>query len=316
MELPRISGILLHPTSLPGGHGIGDLGPPATSFLDFLSAAKQGLWQMLPLAPTGFGDSPYQTLSAFAGNPTLISLDLLAADGLIEPTHLREMPRFRDGIVAYQVATAAKLQVLHRAHDCFTTYATPRDRNDYESFCAQQHSWLDEFSLFMALRVKHHYVEWAKWDGKCRDHNVDTLAAISLELRRTIDFIQFLQWLFFKQWKRLRNEAHKRNILLMGDIPMYVAWDSCDVWSAKQFWHLNELDGSVMLRAGVEPDHFSEIGQLWGNPVYNWDAMRHDRFGWWVRRFKASFDMFDWLRMDHFRGFDNYWAVPAGRRRR
>ncbi len=311
MQLPRVSGILLHPTSLPGGHGIGDLGPAAIEFLDFLSDAKQGLWQVLPLGPVGYADSPYQTLSAFAGNPLLISLDLLVGEGLLDAAELKRMPSFREGVAGVQVASDKKQELLAKAYERFESEGSSR-KGGFEAFCEDESWWLNDFALFMALRVKNRLVEWAKWDPEDRDRDPRAGTSCAPRELRAFEAERFYQWVFFKQWQRLRKEAHKRNVLLMGDVPIYVAWDSADVWRAKELWHVDKEDGHVTLQAGVEPDYFSATGQLWGNPIYKWDLMREDGFSWWVDRFSASFKMFDWVRVDHFRGFDNYWAVPGG----
>lgn len=309
MAFPRRSGILLHPTSLPGGHGVGDFGPAAFEFLQFLSDAKQSIWQMLPLGPTGYGDSPYQTFSVFAGNPLLISLELLVQDGLLDSGDLRTR-RFREGVAAYESAISFKLPLLARAHERFQRDASAAQHTQFQSFCAEHAAWLHDFALFQSLKQKHDLVAWPNWPAGYRDRDGAALRTFAEQESGTISRVKFEQFLFFRQFLALREEARRRNIALMGDIPIYAAWDSADVWRARHFWRLNE-DGHVALQSGVPPDYFSATGQLWGNPVYDWDAMERDGYSWWIERFRATFRCFDLVRVDHFRGFQAYWAVPG-----
>lgn len=309
MLFPRCSGILLHPTSLPGGHGVGDLGPPAIDFLCFLQEAGQRLWQMLPIGPTGYGDSPYQTFSAFAGNPLLISLDLLEGEGLLDRRTLGER-RFREGLAAYETASALKSALLQQAFERFRREASAAQRARFEQFSEENAAWIDEFSLFMALKKKHHQVAWAEWEPCFRDRDPQALEGFRESERSLIEFHRFTQYLFFQQFAALREEAHRRHIRLMGDIPIYVAWDSSDVWAAKHLWRLTP-SGHPELQSGVPPDYFSADGQLWGNPIYRWEEMKADGYRWWIDRFAAAFALFDLARVDHFRGFQAYWAVPG-----
>lgn len=302
-HFPRQSGILLHPTSLPGGHGIGDLGPQARSFLQFLSEAGQSLWQMLPLGPTGFGDSPYQTFSALAGNPLLLSLDDLAAAGFLDPAALRGV-HFPEGRAAFEAAAAFKLPLLDR------TAESARDPR-FEAFCETNRTWLDDFARFVALKRLYNGIAWFDWEPPHRDRHPAALARLDQSEARSIHAVKFTQWVFFEQFHRLRAEARRRGISFMGDIPIYVAADSSDVWSARHLWHLDDT-GRPSLQAGVPPDYFSATGQLWGNPIYRWDRLQESGFAWWIERFRAAFAPFDIVRVDHFRGFEAYWQVPGG----
>jgi 4-alpha-glucanotransferase len=292
---PRSSGLLMHVTSLPGGHGIGDLGAPADEFLEFLSAAGQRIWQVLPLGPTGYGDSPYQGLSAFAGNPLLISLELLRAEGLLEAADLTGAPA-GSARVDYAAAQQFKRRRLEKACQAFFGGG---GSSEFERFCQAQLSWLRPFARFMALKEANGLVSWTKWT----DSREPAEEALRLH--------EFCQWVFARQFSRLRAAAIERGIRLMGDIPIYVAHDSADVWAAPHLFELLE-NGEPAAMAGVPPDYFSETGQLWGNPIYRWSLMERDGFAWWIERFRAAFRIFDGVRLDHFRGFQAYWQVPAG----
>ncbi len=302
-RFPRQSGILLHPTSLPGGHGIGDFGPAARDFLHFLTRGGQTLWQMLPLGATGYGDSPYQTFSAFAGNPLLISLEDLAAEGLLDAAALRGVT-FPEGRAAFEAASAFKLPLLDRIAEGVSD-------TRFEIFCTQNRLWLDDFARFMALKRLYNGIAWTDWDPPYRDRDRDALARLDETEAHTIQAVRVSQWIFFEQFHRLRAQAHALGISIMGDIPIYVAGDSSDVWSARGLWHLDET-GRPSLQAGVPPDYFSATGQLWGNPIYRWDRMAREGFRWWIERFRATFELFDIARVDHFRGFQAFWQVPGG----
>jgi 4-alpha-glucanotransferase len=303
VNFPRSSGILLHPTSLPGRFGIGDLGPEAFAFAAFLHAARQSIWQMLPLGPTGYGDSPYQLFSAFAGNPLLISPEKLVQSGHLTASDLASAPAFPESVVDFGKVIAWKNHLLARAHENFRSRAADTDRNDYEAFCSQNAAWLDAYSLFMARKEdfgpERSWTEWEDDPGAPR------------RLATRIDAIKYVQFEFFRQWTELKRYCHERKIRLMGDVPIYVAHDSADVWSNRGLFQLNERGESLAV-AGVPPDYFSATGQLWGNPIYNWDALRQTGFAWWIERLRASFATFDIIRLDHFRGFEAYWEVPAG----
>jgi 4-alpha-glucanotransferase len=305
---PRLSGILLHPTSLPGGHGIGDLGPEATRFLDFLAGAEQRLWQVLPLGPTGYGDSPYQCFSAFAGNPLLISLDLLVEQDLLPPAELSGAS-FPEEHVDYGAVMGFKLPRLetayHRARE------KPRVMARFEAFCRHRAAWLDDYALFMTVKEAHDGVSWTDWEEDIRGRRSKALERWRREKADSIRARQFAQFLFFTQWEAVKAAAHQRGIEVMGDIPIFVAHDSADVWAHPDRFRL-EKDGTPEAIAGVPPDYFSATGQLWGNPLYRWDEMARDGYRWWVDRFRATFEMVDRVRVDHFRGFDAYWEIPAG----
>ena len=310
MRFPRQSGILLHPTSLPGGHGVGDFGPEAFRFVQFLTDAKQTLWQMLPLGPAGYGDSPYQTFSAFAGNPLLISLDRLADDGLLAASDVAGA-QFGEGRAEYAAAIAFKEPRLDRAARAFFRDASSAQTSAFERFCHSASAWLDDFALFMTAKRLNGMRSWTVWDAAVRDRQPSALDELRRNFPAAIEAEKFRQYLFFEQFGALRDECHRRGIQLMGDIPIYAAGDSSDVWTLRRFWHLNQ-DGTPALQSGVPPDYFSATGQLWGNPLYRWDELERDGYRWWVDRIRATFAMFDVVRVDHFRGFQAFWQVPGG----
>jgi 4-alpha-glucanotransferase len=285
----RAAGLLLHPTSLPGPHGIGDLGPALYSFLDFVHQAGCRIWQVLPLGPTGYADSPYQCFSAFAGNPMLLSLDALVERGYLRPSELWQTAPFPEMRVDYGAVIAWKMPLLRHAAQRF--FAEARETAEFDRFCARQASWLDDFARFMALKQANDLVAWTRWTR----HEVH---------EREVQTQKFLQYEFFRQWNAVREHCRKLGILVMGDMPIYVASDSAEVWAHPEPFRLDVV-------AGVPPDYFSATGQLWGNPIYRWDVMAADGYQWWIRRFRAAFEMVDLLRLDHFRGFYRYWQVPA-----
>jgi 4-alpha-glucanotransferase len=293
VAFPRSSGILLHPTSLPGPYGIGDLGPEAYRFAGFLSSAKMKIWQILPLGPTGYGDSPYQCYSAFAGNPLLISLDRLRDDGLLSNEDLASPPSFPESEVDFEKTSQYKRALLEIAFSRF--HANP----EFDSFANSARHWLEDFARFMALKEANGNSGFAQWDPSVKASD------------RTIAFHWFLQFQFFRQWNALREHCHAQGIQIMGDIPIYVAHDSADVWANRHLFDLAP-NGEPYVVAGVPPDYFSATGQLWGNPIYRWDQMRQDGFTWWIERFRATFQVVDIVRLDHFRGFEAFWEVPAG----
>ena len=311
MKFPRASGVLLHPTSLPGAYGVGDLGQAAYDFIDFLRATGQSLWQVLPLGPTGYGDSPYQCFSAFAGNPLLISLDQLVADGWLNAADLADAPRFSAAAVSYGPAIEYKYAKLNLAHANFIARADATAQADYLSFVQQQQSWLDDYALYRALKDAHGGTEWTKWEPYLRQREAPALHFFKENHAQAIGAQRFLQYLFFKQWSRLRAYAASQGVKIMGDAPIFVAHDSADVWAHPDLFYLDEA-GQPLKVAGVPPDYFSETGQLWGNPLYRWDVMARDGFKWWIERIRATFAAVDLVRLDHFRGFESYWAVPAG----
>jgi 4-alpha-glucanotransferase len=311
VKFPRSSGILLHFTSLPARFGIGDFGPSAFEFADFLVDAGQRLWQVLPLNPTGYGDSPYQCFSAFAGNPLLISLDRLAEQGLLQASDLANIPAFPEASVDYGAVIPYKMSVLHRAAQVFFADASPSDRKAFESFCADSSSWLDAYALFMAVKDAHHGIIFTSWEAAIRRRDPHALRDWSTRLALEIQAFKYWQYEFFRQWDRLKTYCRERSIRLMGDIPIYVAHDSADVWSHPDLFYLDP-NGSPTIVSGVPPDYFSATGQLWGNPIYRWDVLAETGYKWWIDRFRASLALFDMVRLDHFRGFEAYWEVPGG----
>lgn len=311
MNFPRSSGILLHPTSLPGTFGVGDLGPEAYAFADFLEAAGQSIWQMLPLGPTGYGDSPYACYSAFAGNTLLVSPEQLVKDGLLTEADLAEHAAFAAERVNFEAAHRFKDLILRRAFDSFAQAANSELGNAFAEFCNAQSSWLDDYALFRALKDAHGGVAWNEWEPELVRREAAALEVAREKLKQEIDAHKFYQFLFFRQWFALKADCNRRGILLVGDIPIFVAHDSADVWTNPDQFKLND-DGSPIVVAGVPPDYFSATGQLWGNPLYNWDQMRADGFKWWIERVRATLATFDIARIDHFRGFAACWEIPGG----
>jgi 4-alpha-glucanotransferase len=314
-RFPRASGILLHPTSLPGRWGIGDLGAAAYRFVDFLADSGQTLWQMLPLNPTGFGDSPYQSPSAFAGNPLLINLEQLHEDGLLDHGDLYDpagnpVQQFTADYVDYDAVSAFKYPRLRRAFERFRGGAAPAHTAPFDAFCEQNSDWLDDFALFMAISNKHNGASMATWDRQIVTRHEPTIKKLADELAEQVDEQKFWQYLFFSQWTTMKQYANERQIKIVGDAPIFVAYDSADVWANISLFRLDDA-GNPTHVAGVPPDFFSATGQRWGNPLYDWDKMAKRGFDWWVRRIKQSLTMVDILRLDHFRGFEAYWEIPA-----
>lgn len=311
MRFPRASGILLHPTSLPGRYGIGDLGNTALNFIDFLADAKQSIWQILPLGPTGYGDSPYQCFSAFAGNPLLISPDKLLEEGLLTPEDVNDVPDFPHAYVDYGPVINYKHKLLRRAVRRFDSEASQALRSAFDTFCLEEAAWLDDFALFMALKNAHDGAMWVTWDQDLAQRTPAAIAHWGSKLKAEVQHQKLLQFLFFHQWRTVKRHANERGIRIIGDIPIFVAYDSADVWSNPELFFLDEK-GQPTVVAGVPPDFFSKTGQLWGNPLYRWDVMAKQNFDWWVDRFRAIFAQVDIVRLDHFIGFAHYWEVPAG----
>ncbi len=307
---PRSSGVLLHPTSLPGRYGIGDLGETAYQFVDWLVAAKQTVWQVLPLGPTGYGDSPYQTHSAFAGNPMLISLDMLVEDGFLASEDLADVPPFPTQFVDYGWVIHYHTGMLNLAFANFEKLATPAQRSEFDAWCKDNDFWLDDYGLFMALKEEYEQRPWTEWD---EDEALrDPKAMVDAQTRQAehIEQVRFRQWLFARQWAALKAYANSKKIRLIGDIPIFVAHDSADVWANRELFYLDD-GGNPTIIAGVPPDYFSETGQRWGNPLYKWTAMERDGYRWWIQRFRTTLRQVDLVRIDHFRGFEAFWAVPA-----
>ena len=314
MKSDRRSGILLHLTSLPSPYGIGDLGPEAYRFADFLHRSGQRLWQMLPLAPTELqtGSSPYSSPSAFAGNPLLVSPEKLVEEGFLGRQDLSGAPRFPRGRVDYRLAAAFKERILREAWRRFAAVARgPRD--DYELFCSTERRWLDEYATFKALKTVFGKVPWTGWPEGFRSRRMKVLGPQIREIAPMIEEQKFRQYLFFRQWAALRSYCNGLGVMIMGDMPCYVHHDSADVWGNPGLFKLDP-EGRPAFVAGVPPDYFSRTGQLWGNPVFDWGAHRKGRFAWWVSRIRHSLKLFDLVRIDHFRGLVSYWEVPAGHR--
>ncbi|GMW00480.1 MAG: 4-alpha-glucanotransferase [Candidatus Hydrogenedentota bacterium] len=310
MKWPRLSGILLHPTSLPGPAGIGDLGEGAYRFVDFLREGGQQLWQVLPLGHTGYGDSPYQCFSAFAGNPLLISLPKLVDDGLIPRGALDELPATDPHLADYGAAFFHKWRLLESASESFFRNDSHPDRSAFETFCTGEAMWLDDYALFIALKQKHEYAPWTRWDTDIAKRKAAALKKCREELNREIATLKFVQFQFAKQWSALKAYCGSQGIRIMGDAPIYVAHDCADVWSRPDLFQLTP-DGEPVVVAGVPPDYFSATGQLWGNPIYRWNRMKKNGFEWWISRMRTLLRTVDIVRIDHFRGFESYWEVPA-----
>ena len=306
----RASGVLLHPTSIPGPHGIGDLGPDAYRFVDFLATAKQRLWQVLPLGPVGVGDSPYAARSAFAGNHLLISLEELALDGLLRREEVASIPVGPIGPVNPQAVHSTKGPWLRLAFERLQNGQAAL-RSEFEAFRDRQSFWLRDYALFATLQALHHGEPWRRWEPDLAMRDPATLARVENELAEEIAFQEFVQFAFHRQWQALRAYAASRDVRIVGDIPIFVAEDSADVWAQRDLFLLDD-DGNPLVVAGVPPDYFSKTGQLWGNPIYDWRAMREDGYLWWVNRLRRTLEMVDYIRLDHFRGFVAYWEVPAG----
>ena len=302
----RTSGILMHITSLPGPYGVGTLGKSAYEFVDFLKQAGQTRWQLLPLTPTGYGDSPYQSCSTFAGNHYLIDLDTLVEQGLLYKEELETITwSDSEGKVNFGYLYNNRLNVLKTAYDRFT------GSEAFDAFCRQNGDWLPDFALFMALKDHTGGKAWYQWEEGLKRRESDAIWAARQELKDRIRFYSFVQFLFYSQWKALRDYAHQAGIKLIGDVPIYVPLDSVEVWASPELFDLDE-DLTPTAVAGCPPDGFTEDGQLWGNPLYRWDLHKADGYSWWLRRLGAAGKLFDIVRIDHFRGFEAYWAVPYG----
>jgi 4-alpha-glucanotransferase len=306
----RSSGILLHPTSLPGSFGIGDFGDEARAFVDFLAAAGQSLWQVLPLGPTGYGNSPYQSLSAFAGNTLLIDPRQFVADDLLNAADVSAETLSADR-VEFEEVRQFKDGLLVKAFAAFQNEPTPKLRSEFEQFCELSAWWLDDYALFRALKDAHDGRAWSDWDRELAERQPAALANARADLRDQIAAQKFFQFYFFRQWMALRDYCHARGVRIIGDLPIFVAHDSADVWAHREYFKLDDR-GNPTVVAGVPPDYFSGTGQLWGNPLYDWNQLRADGFKWWIDRVRFAFSQFDLMRIDHFRGFAACWEIPAG----
>ncbi|MDR1560235.1 MAG: 4-alpha-glucanotransferase [Clostridiales bacterium] len=342
--MKRTSGILVHPTSFPGPYGIGDLGAGAYEFIDFLKDARQKVWQILPLGPTSFGDSPYQGFSTFAGTPYLISPDLLLKEGYLQDADLRDIPAFPSTKVDYGPVIAYKMGLARKAYANFKSGGAEKQKSAFSKFIADNSGWLNDFSLFVA--AKNYFIEqrryeydtpifneyreknlefltedqikdnfygavWSSWPESLAGRDEAAVREWTEKLADEIEFNQFLQYEFFRQWGLLKEYANDAEISIIGDIPIFVAMDSSDVWARKELFQL-DANGYPLAVAGVPPDYFSETGQLWGNPLYFWPAHKKEHYAWWVNRINSALKLVDILRIDHFRGFESYWSVPYG----
>lgn len=303
MILNRSSGILLHITSLPSRFGIGDLGKSARNFIDFLKKSSQKYWQILPLGPTGFGDSPYQTFSAFAGNPLLIDPIQLIENGLLSNDDISESLSFPNDYVDYGVVIKYKDTLFRKAFSNFNM------GHEIQKFSQKMSYWLDDYALFMAIKQHNSGAPWNIWLPSIKRHLPAAIEHYKKKLSYDINYYKFLQFIFFKQWKQLKEYANKQGIEIIGDIPIFVALDSADAWSKYHIFQLDQEHNPIAV-AGVPPDFFSETGQLWGNPLYNWDNLKEMQYRWWIERFKINHQLYDIIRIDHFRGFSGYWSVP------
>lgn len=309
--MERASGILLHPTSLPGRYGIGTLGRECMEFIDFLVRAKQKYWQILPLGPTGYADSPYQCFSSFAGNPLLIDLDLLVQDKLLKSSDLLPMQHFGDGPVDYGKVIMLKYPLLKKAATNFLAYEPDEGKQAFNDFVEKNKDWLDDYALFMTLKAHFGQKPWHQWEKGIKERNPADLEAYRTSLQDEILFHQFVQFLFFRQWARIKEYANRHNISIIGDIPLYVAMDSADTWTHPELFEFDKELNPIAV-GGVPPDYFSETGQLWGNPLFKWAYHKKTGYAWWINRIRKNLVLYDVIRIDHFRGFAAYWSVPFG----
>ena len=306
--LDRSSGILMPLSSLPSPYGIGTMGKAAFQFVDFLASAGQKYWQLLPLGPTSFGDSPYQSFSSFAGNPYFVDLDLLIKDKLLKASEVKNRDwGDREDRVDYGKIYENRFAVLRLAYE----RGAERYGEEIAAFRQENGWWLENYALFMAIKASQGMKAWSEWPEELRLREDAAMEKARKELRQDVEFYIFVQFLFYRQWEALRDYAHDKGIRFIGDIPIYVALDSADVWSEPHFFQLDEKNIPKEV-AGVPPDAFTEDGQLWGNPLYDYDAMKKDGYGWWIRRIDGAKKLYDVIRIDHFRGFESYWAVPYG----
>ncbi|MFZ0198416.1 MAG: 4-alpha-glucanotransferase [Candidatus Sulfotelmatobacter sp.] len=309
MSFPRAAGILLHPTSLPSRGGIGDFGPAAYQFADSLAAARQGLWQVLPLGPLGYGNSPYSSISAFAGNPLLISLERLASRGWIDQDRISALSS-DSGPVAYDRVFATKMPLLFEAGRGFVASASASARERFERFCSENSWWLDDFVLFDALRARYKLASWNEWPAELACRESKAIERAREDLADDLKIRAALQFAFYEQWQALRRYCAERKVRIVGDVAIFVNYDSADVWMHPDLFRLNEnLESEVV--SGVPPDFFSKTGQRWGNPLYRWDVMKERGYKWWIQRLRWATRNCDYIRLDHFRGFDQFWEIPA-----
>ena len=310
MKFNRSGGILIHPSSFPGPYGMGDLGPQAYRFVDWLVSTGCKLWQVLPLGPTGYGDSPYQCFSAFAGNPYLISFEALVEDGLLTKDDFTERPEFNASRVDYGKLIPWKLDLLQKAFSRLSS-ASKNFHKEFERFSAENASWLDDFALFMSLKEANGGGAWSDWDRSLRKGEKSAIEKARLDHAESISRYSFYQFVFFRQWHKLRAYANGKDIKIIGDIPIFIAYDSADAWAHPELFFLGE-DSLPTVVAGVPPDYFSATGQLWGNPLYRWPVHKKSGYSWWLERFRSVLNFVDVVRLDHFRGFAGYYEIPFG----
>lgn len=304
--MERSAGILLHPTSLPSPFGIGDMGRDAYRWVDMLAERGQRLWQMCPLGPTGYGESPYQCRSSSAGNPLLISPGLLAEEGLLSEEEVEGYPALNADRVDYDGVRRAKEPLLHAAFERF------RPDREFDAFCGREQAWLEDYALYEVIRASRGYTPWYKWPRPLRERDAKAVEEVRRGHAEELAYHRFVQYLFDRQWHGLRRYANERDVAIVGDIPYYCAYDSADAWADPEILELTPRTLKPKRIAGVPPDYFSPTGQLWGNPVYDWGWLRSHGYDWWIRRIARCLELSDWLRIDHFRGFESFWAVPAG----
>lgn len=303
----RGSGILLHITSLPSRYGVGDMGPWSYKFADFLSEAGQTFWQILPLNPPRSGESPYHASSAFAGNPLLISPELMKRNGLLTEDEIEPIPNFPEGRVDYEKVASYKRNLFEKALDRFEV----KGNENYERFCSENSDWLEDFALFLPLEDHFEESDWSKWPQEVKERRPGVMSELKEKFRGSIEKKKFLQFIFFRQWFSLKEYCNERGIKIFGDLPIYVDYKSADVWANQNYFKLDEEKRPSVV-SGVPPDAFSETGQLWGHPIYDWKELKERGYDWWIQRFEHNLNLYDWLRIDHFRGFVQYWEVPEG----
>ena len=308
-QVDRLSGVLLHVTSLPSYGGVGDFGPAAYAFVDFLAASKQRLWQVLPLSPTGYGSSPYSALSAFAGNPNLISLEKLAEAGWIAWDRIGGLPG-HDGPADFEAATRTKLPLIEEAAANFVENASDEQRAAFQKYCQENSYWLTDYAMFNALRRRYEYASWIEWPKEFAQRDHDTMTSVLNDHGRDLVIEQAIQYFFSEQWSAVRKYACERGIRIMGDIAIFVNYDSADVWTHPEIFELDEERHPIRV-SGVPPDYFSANGQRWGNPLYKWGELKERGFDWWVARIRRSLALYDLIRLDHFRGFEAFWSIAA-----
>ena len=311
MKFNRSAGIILHPSSFPGPDGIGDLGPEAFHWIDFLAKSGCSLWQVLPLGPTGYGDSPYQCFSAFAGNPYLISPTFLLDEQLLNRSDLVDRPQFSSKHISFGEVITWKLTLLDRAYEHFQRSRKFSIKEEFTQFQNSNADWLDDFALFMAIKESHGGGSWNQWPMELRQREPTALQAFIKKNLSSLTRHKFRQFLFYRQWNAVHNYAKQKNISIIGDVPIFVAYDSADAWSHPELFYINKK-GLPTVVAGVPPDYFSPTGQLWGNPLYRWKVHAKTGYAWWLSRFRSALNLFDFIRLDHFRGFAGYWEVKAG----